>query len=115
MRLVDLVNQIRFVIKDYLIPIASILLFIVCLSPCHTDFVTVQVKCEACKIGSFSNMSLATSCWNCEPPMYSDVASGATACVLCGAGSESVQHGNDGAGGFKCTLCAPGSFRYAVK
>ena len=44
--------------------------------------------------------------------MYSDVASGATACVLCGAGSESVQHGNDGAGGFKCTLCAPGSFRY---
>ena len=57
-------------------------------------------------------MSLATACWNCVPPMYSDIASGATACVMCGAGSESVQRGNDGVGGFKCTMCAPGSFRY---
>ena len=64
------------------------------------------MKCDSCLIGSFSNVSMATACWNCVPPMYSDVTAGATTCVLCGAGSESVERG------FKCTLCAPGSYRY---
>ena len=78
------------------------------------NFVTLQVKCDACLIGSFSNVSLATACMNCVPPMYSDISAGATTCVLCGAGSESVQRGNDEAGGFKCSLCMPGSYRYTI-
>ena len=79
---------------------------------CRLIWIFVQVKCDACLIGHFSNVSLATACSNCLPPMYSDVALGATTCVLCGAGSESVQRGNNVVDGFKCTLCAPGSYRY---